>query len=327
MVRPVSSLKRLIVLAASITTLTSVLWTAPSFAKDPFRTTNPRPINDTVESAFNAMFKDGNYVAGEKYLQKATGDEPLAYALKAAIAYLKQDFTTFDTQAKQITKTAEKLVATDPLRGNLYLAVGNFFEGASIYTKDKLTGLPAALGKLQDVFRYMNAAVAIDPKDPEVSLLKGYMDMLLATNLPFSNPDDAIKLLLDQGSPKYLAYRGAAIAYRDTRKLDQALNAVNQSIADTPNNPEMFYLKAQVLFKQKNFTDSITWFDKALAKKDQLPGVVVKDILGERDRAAQLAQSKPALTPTAASSSSPIPTAVSSPSSTPTSTSIPTPTP
>lgn len=293
MVRPVLSLQKLVVLLASVTT--TAVWTlggaAPSFAKDPFRSTNTRDISDNVESAFNALFKDGNYVEGEKYLKKANSDDPLAFSLKAAIAFLNRDIPSFETHSQQVTKAANTLLKTDPLRGNLYLAVGSFFEGAGIYTKDKFAGLPAALTKLQDVFRYMNAATQIDARDPELSLLKGYMDMMLATNLPFSNPDDAIRQLKEYGSPKYLAYRGVAIAYRDLKKLDQALEAVNQSLVDTPNNPEIFYLKAQILFKQKQYTDAVKWFDKALAKKAQLPDGVVKDMTGERDRAAQLATS------------------------------------
>lgn len=296
MIRRVSSLKKLLVVVASITT--TAVWTfgsaAPSFAKDPFRTTNTRDISDNLESAFNALFKEGNYVEGEKYLKKANSDDPLAYSLKAAIAFLNQDIPSFETHSQKVTQSATTLIKTDPLRGNLYLAVGNFFEGAGIYTKDKFAGLPAALTKLQDVFRYMNAASKIDARDPELSLLKGYMDMLLATNLPFSNPDDAIQQLKEYGSPKYLAYRGIAIAYRDLKKLDQALDAVDQSLKDTPNNPEMFYLKAQILFKQKKLAESVNWFDQALAKRAQLPEGVVKDITNERNRAAaQLAASTP----------------------------------
>ncbi len=119
------------------------LSTNPSLAGDPFRTSEPRKIGDQTEAAFKAVFQQGNYPAAEKYLQQALStesNEPLVYAMKASLAYGKKDIATLDSYSKKTLETGEKLIASDPLRGNLYTAVGNFLEGAVIVIREGASG-------------------------------------------------------------------------------------------------------------------------------------------------------------------------------------------
>ncbi|KAM3107792.1 Sll0314/Alr1548 family TPR repeat-containing protein [Phormidesmis sp. 146-33] len=288
------------------TAIAMSLWITPSFAKDPFRTTNPRPIGDKTEAAFKAVFEQGNYKAAETFLRQAEPDEPLAYALQAAMAYNNFQGET-DPQKKQaaidLLKTsagktreaADRLLKTDPLRGNLYLAVSNFIElGYVIGTQGLVRGTPQALGRIQQAFKNLDDAEKIAPQDPELNLIKGYIELLLAVNvsLPLSNPGQAIERLERYASPRYLADRGLAIGYRDMNQLDKALVAINRAIAAAPTNPELSYLKAQILVRQGNNKDSVAFFQKALNQKEQLPQGVVKQIQREFDRTQQRLQNK-----------------------------------
>lgn len=281
--------------------ITTVGLISPSLAKDPFRTTNPRNISDSTEEAFRAIFERGDYPAASRALEEADPNEPLTYALKSSVAYLNIDQKALkksDPEAlknlglmkENATRTrelAEKLTAQDPLRGNLYTAIGHLLEGATVYIQDQIASIPQVLEKLKEVFKYMNAAEAVDPKDPELSLLKGSMDLILSTIIPFSNPDQAVQQLSNYAAPRSLAFRSIAVAYRDLKQPDKALEAVDQALAGTPDNPEVLYLKAQILTKQERHQDALTFFDQALAKKEQLPPSIVKSLTRERDRAAR----------------------------------------
>ncbi len=247
------------------------LWATPTFAADPFRPNNGRDIGNNTEAAFNAIFKDGNYKEAQRYLSQAESteaNEPLAYAMLASLAYTSQDWETLNRYATKTLQTGERLIGTDPLRGNLYTAAGHFLEGAYNFHKDGPVG---ALGKLQKVFQYLDEAKKIDPNDPELNLLTGYMDLMLAVNLPFSDPAEAIERLENHGSPSYLAYRGIAIGYRDLKQYPKAMEYVERAIALTPDNPELSYLKAQILVKQGKKPEAIEFFKKALEKQAQLP--------------------------------------------------------
>ena len=121
------------------------------------------------------------------------------------------------------------------------------------------------------------------------------MDLLLAVNLPFSNPEQALARLEKFAGPRYLAYRGLAIGYRDLDQYPEALQAVDRALKATSDNPELFYLKAQILAEQGKkqndpslVKEAVSNFDKAIAKKDQLPNDLVKQIERERKRAARL---------------------------------------
>lgn len=283
---------------SSAIVLTLSLWVNPTLAQDPFRATNQRKIGDKTAAAFQAIFKEGNYTNAERYLQQAESsepNEPLNYAMKASLAYINKDLNSSNAYGQKTLATAEQLMTTDPLRGNLYAAVGHFLQGAAVLTRDgTVKGMPQALSELRQVYKYMDKAEAISSTDPELNLLRGYMDLMLAVNLPFSNPDQAIERLEKFAGPRYLAYRGIAIAYRDLDQDDKALESVERALQRTPGNPELLYLKAQVLAEQgKNqnnqsiLKQAVSVFDRALAKKEQLPDPTVKQIQQERRRAVE----------------------------------------
>jgi tetratricopeptide (TPR) repeat protein len=252
-----------------------------------------------TEAAFKAIFQQGNYPAAERYLQQAISkepNEPLAYAMNASLAYGNKDWAKLDTYSHKTLETGQKLITNDPLRGNLYTAVGHFLEGAVILTREgTVNGVPQAFSRLRQVYEYLDKAEAISANDPELNLIKGYMDLLLAVNLPFASPDRAIERLEKNAAPGYLVVRGIALAYRDLKRYTQALEYVNRAIESTSDNPEIYYLKAQILKNlgqkeksQQMIREAIANFDKALTKKSQLPGDLVKQIERERKNAASL---------------------------------------
>lgn len=246
-----------------------------AIAGDPFRATAPRDISATSEQVFYAMFRDGNYVEARQYLENAdaaANRDPMFHALGAVFHYLDEDWSALASKAQLTQEAAAGIADTDPLRSNLYQAVGVFLEGAHIIqTRGIAQGTPAALGLLQQVFNAMEAAEKIDPTDPELSLLKGFMDLLLAVNLPFTDPAQAIARLETYGNPDYVAYRGIALGYRDLGQHEQALNAVDTAIDTAPANPDLLYLKAQILRRLDRNAESIDVFGEALAYADQLP--------------------------------------------------------
>lgn len=277
---------------AGVCAIALSLWAHPILAGDPFRSNSPKPIGDATEAAFQALFKEGNYKeAAERYLPEATSkepNEPLIYAMKASLAYTdwqgNKDNEALNALKSYTTKTletAEQLKATDPLRGNLYTAVSHALEAAVILGEDgTLKGAPKALSKLQEVYGNLDAAEKIDPNDPELNLLKGWMDLLIAVNLPFSNPEQAIEKL-KKASPAYLANRGMAVGYRDLKQYDKALQYADIALQETPDNPELQYLKAQILVGQDRNQQAKEYFQKALEKSNQLPKDLVAQLVRE----------------------------------------------
>lgn len=282
-----------------VTVTTSILLNIlvnPSFAGDPFRSREPHKIGDRTEAVFNAIFQQGNYPAAKDALQKAVSsepNEPLIYALQASLAYQNQDQTNLAKYSRKTLETGQNLIASDPLRGNLYTAVGHFLEGAVILKREgTVNGAPLAFSRLRKVYTYLDRAEEISANDPELNLIRGYMDLMLAVNLPFTSPDDAINRLEKNAAPGYLVDRGIALAYRDLKQHSQALDYVNRALKTTADNPEIYYLKAQILHekgkKEKSqdlIKEAIIHFDKALAKKSQLPANLVKQIEYERNQA------------------------------------------
>ncbi|ARV62040.1 hypothetical protein BZZ01_28485 [Nostocales cyanobacterium HT-58-2] len=279
-------------------TLVLNAWANPAFAADPFRTKEPRNIGDKTEAAFKAIFQQGDYQIADRYLQQALSkepNEPLAYAMKASLAYTNKDWATLDAYSKKTSETAQNLISKDPLRGNLYAAVGLFLEGAVILQREgTVKGAPEALSRLRQVYQHLDKAEAISANDPELNLLKGYMDLMLAVNLPFSNPQQAIEKLEKNAAPQYLADRGIALAYRDLKQFPQALDYANRALKVTTDNPELYYLKAQILREQAKkeqnsqlMQEAVNNFDKALTKKSQLPGDLARQIERERRKAAE----------------------------------------
>jgi tetratricopeptide (TPR) repeat protein len=114
----------------------------------------------------------------------------------------------------------------------------------------------------------------------------------LSVSLPFANPDEAINRLQTNAAPQYLTNRGIAIAYRDLKQYPQALDYADRAIKEASDNPELYYLKAQILKgqgsqekSQQLIREAIANFDKALTKKSQLPRQLVQQIEKERDSA------------------------------------------
>ncbi|QQE64770.1 hypothetical protein GFS31_14520 [Leptolyngbya sp. BL0902] len=275
-------------LAGALTTAMVGLSGLPALAGDPFRPNTPHAIGDATEAAFKALFYEGNYTAAKQLANQAIAsepNEPMNYAIAAALDYLDQDLSSLLEKAQQTQSAAAALKETDPLRGHLYTAVGLFLEGAHVIQTQGLTrGTPTVLRLLQRVFGELNAAEAINPNDPELSLLKGFMDLLLAVNLPFANPDQAISRL-QQGYPAYLSHRGIAIGLRDLQRYDEALVEANRALTAAPSNPDLMYLKAQILFLQQDFQGSLPYYAAALARADQLPATTVRQIRFEECRA------------------------------------------
>ncbi|MFM7470702.1 MAG: Sll0314/Alr1548 family TPR repeat-containing protein [Nodosilinea sp.] len=258
---------------------------APAGAADPFRLTNPHGIGAASESAFKALFYAGDYVGAQRLVNQAIvaePKEPMNYAMAAALSYLNNDLEGLARQAQLTQQAAEALKATDPLRGHLYSAVGVFMEGAHVLqTQGIARGTPTALRMLQQVFSELQAAEKVNPADPELSLLKGFMDLLLAVNLPFANPDQAIARL-QNGYPTYLSHRGIAIGLRDLKRYDQALAEVNKALLEAPKNPDLLYLKAQILALKGDPKASIPVYTETLTYAQQLPRPVVWQIRYEK---------------------------------------------
>lgn len=257
----------------------------PAWAGDPFRTTNPHAIGDATEAAFNAMFREGDYVETQRLVQIAVTEdpnEPMVHAMAAATAYLNNDWDGLAGHAEMTQTTADALMATDPLRGNIYSAVGIFLEGAHVLqTQGIARGTPTALRMLQQVFDRLDEAEKIAPDDPELSLLQGFMNLLLAVNLPFANPDQAIARL-EQGYPPYLSHRGIALGLRDLGRYDEALTQVNKAIEAAPENPDLLYLKAQILRLKGDNAQSVNLYTQTLNYESQLPVPTVRQIKFEQ---------------------------------------------
>ncbi|GGA22458.1 Sll0314/Alr1548 family TPR repeat-containing protein [Okeania sp. KiyG1] len=261
---------------------------------DPFRKKNPIEIGEKTEAAFKAMFEEGDYKQAKDYLKIAESEEisePLVYAMISSLHYLDENWESLKLYAQKTTEVAENLIAINPVRGNIYAATGQFLEGAYIIsTEGTLKGAPKALEKLRKALNHFETAERINSSDPELNLLKGYMDLMLAVNLPFSDPEKAIKTLQEKAYPHHLAYRGVAVAYRDLDKLEKALEYVDKVLLEVPDNPEVHYLKAQILVAQARDKDNDLSmrkkarenFDMALEKSDKMPRRLVAQVFFEQ---------------------------------------------
>jgi tetratricopeptide (TPR) repeat protein len=264
----------------------ATLWATPTLAGDPFRANSPRAIDDQTEAAFDALFEQGNYRSAQQLLQAAATDEPLAYAMKASLAFMNEDFDAMQQNATLTREAAERLLEADPLRGHIYVAAGHFLEGAyAVTVQGVVRGTPTALNRLQLVFDHLKSAEEIDSTDPELNLIKGYMDLMLAVNLPFSDPDQAIDRLESYAAPEHLAQRGIAIAYRDLNQQDEAMAAVERALQTAPDNPDLLYLKAQILVQQERDQESLVFFQRALERQTQLLPNLAGQIAWEACRA------------------------------------------
>jgi tetratricopeptide (TPR) repeat protein len=269
---------------ASIGTLLLTLVAAsPSFAADPFRTTNARAIGNETQKAFELMFKEGDYAASVKQLDvalKTEVSEPLLFALRGSTDYAKGDYLGMKVAGDRVRLNAIALKGKDNLRAYIYLAVSDLIEAGYIVKAEGISSAPRALPLVQSVFDNIKKAQDIDPKDPELNLVKGYIDMLIASVLPMSDLDTALVSLKQFSAPDYLKYRGIALAYRDARRPDLALDAVNKAIASAPNNPELNYLKGQILWMQGGNSMPIAkqQFEIALKKSKQMNSSLLAEI-------------------------------------------------
>jgi tetratricopeptide (TPR) repeat protein len=74
------------------------------------------------------------------------------------------------------------------------------------------------------------------------------------------------------------------VGYRDLNQQEQALAAVDRALQETPNNPDLLYLKAQILTRQSNHQASLRFYRRALAQQNQLPRSLVIQISFEECR-------------------------------------------
>ncbi|MGF1514791.1 MAG: Sll0314/Alr1548 family TPR repeat-containing protein [Elainellaceae cyanobacterium] len=266
-------------------TLSLAIAAALPASADPFRSDSPRQLDPDVEAAFDAMFKAGDYQQADGLLQNASESEPLTHAMQATLAYLSEDWDQLGQEADQTLASATQLLEQDPLRGHLYTAVGHFMQGGhALSTQDAVSATPLVLNKLRLVFDHFEQATEIDPSDPELNLIRGYMDLLLAVNLPFSSPDEAIDKFSSFGAPAHLVNRGLAIAYRDLNQYDQAIASIDQALQQAPSNPDLYYLKAQILRLQGDLDGSVQLFNQALKQQAQLPTNLANQIAREMCR-------------------------------------------
>jgi tetratricopeptide (TPR) repeat protein len=263
-------------------------------AGDPFRATKPQPIGPLTESAFKAMFQEGNYLKAAAELEKAQkseAKEPLVYSLLATMAFLEENWGDVAKYSAQTKTTALQLKASQPLRSSLYQGVGTLMEAGynlSPAGEGTVKGVPRALGQLQEVYSLFNGAKQIDAKDPELNLIQGFMDLLVATKLPLANANDAIDRLQKNARPSFMADWGIAIGKRDQKKYDEAIVSVDRAIAAAPTQPELHYLKGQILYlkgKDKKdvalFRQAQPEFRQALSKSPQLAKKAVAQLFIE----------------------------------------------
>ncbi|MGK7926734.1 MAG: Sll0314/Alr1548 family TPR repeat-containing protein [Spirulina sp.] len=277
---------------SSAVAIASIGWGSLALAGDPFQRNPEKPIGDATEEVFEAMFKEGDYREAERLITRALredDDEPLVHALQAALAYNKNDWETLRIHGEKTKETAERLMSKDPVRGNLYNGIGLMLEGAYDVLKNK--NYLSAVPKLQRIFQALDAAKDADPSDPELNLAKGYMELLLAVNLPFSSPDTAIENFERTAKPAYLRDRGLALAYRDLGRFQEALDRVERVQKETGDNPEITYLKAQILHelgkqenKSKIVREAVELFSDALDEIEQFPNPDVNQPQIEREK-------------------------------------------
>jgi tetratricopeptide (TPR) repeat protein len=266
----------LVVLIAAATAM-------PSWAADPFRSQNARAIGSETQKAFELMFKEGNYTAAVKQLDLAVrteANDPLLFALRASTFYAKEDYLGMQVAGKRVRTNAEALKGKDDLRAYIYLAASDLIEAGYIVKTEGVSSAPRALPLVQSVFDNIQKAKDIDPNDPELNLIKGYIDMLIASVLPLSDLESALESLRQYAAPDYLKWRGIALAYRDARKPEPALDAVNKALVSAPNNPELHYLKGQVLWMQggSSIPTAKKQFELALSKSKQMNPSLLAEI-------------------------------------------------
>ncbi|MGD1850211.1 MAG: Sll0314/Alr1548 family TPR repeat-containing protein [Cyanophyceae cyanobacterium] len=261
-----------------------------AIAGDPFRSSDPHDIGDRTEAAFEALFVEGHYPEANKAILRAIEEEPgepLAHALNGALAYVSEDWERLQTAAAATEKAAAALIDTNPLRGNLYAAVGHALWGGFAISEGgsgPFQGGPEAFSRLQQAKAALDKANDIDPDDPELNLLRGFLDLLVAGNLPFLNLDGAISQL-QKAQPGHLRHYGLAMANRYLNQPELALAEIELAIAIAPENPHLVHFRGQVLAKLGQATQDVSQLQRAeqdfvsvLAKHEQLPRPMIRHL-------------------------------------------------
>jgi tetratricopeptide (TPR) repeat protein len=258
----------------------------PAWAADPFRQGNQsRPIKPETTAVFQALFQRGHYTEGRQLLPQALSadkQEPLTTTLAGTIAYLDGDMTAVNRYGTQTEQLGASLMLRDPLRGNLYQAVGKAMQAAfdvSDAGSGKVLGVPLALLKVQESMQFLERARAVNANDPELNLLQGYIEWALSSNLGLFSPEQARQRLETLAAPNYLSLRGVALVLRDQKKNDAALTAVDQALQTAPDNPELLFLKAQILRGAQRNAEGLKVIEQALARQEQLPQPIVREML------------------------------------------------
>ncbi|MFZ9737498.1 MAG: Sll0314/Alr1548 family TPR repeat-containing protein [Prochlorotrichaceae cyanobacterium] len=265
----------------------------PAWAGDPFRSSNPEAIGDRTEAAFTALFQEGDYPKAAEALQIAQeqeGEEPLVYALNASIAFLQEDWSSLRNYGRETLTKGEGLIESSPVRGYTYVAIGEILEGAYALSPEgegSLRGVSTAVGKLKRAYTALQKAKDINPTDPELNLIQGFMELMVSLYVPLTKPDQAIEQLENNAAPDYLANWALAIAYRDLDRYELALSALEEALQGS-SNPQLYYLRAQIRIRQglsaENQSDLIqaqSDFRRALARSSQLPKRLVGQIFRE----------------------------------------------
>lgn len=257
-------------------------------AADPFRSgTGARPMGPALESAFEDFFRNGSYLNSTQKLSIAQAEnpkEPLVYSLQAALAYLNNQPDRLLTLAQKTQQTAQAIRARDGARSHLYWGIGKGLEGVSYYLQDGDIGLIKALPYASSMVMEIDKARQMAPNDPEINLVAGYVGTILAKQ-KLKTYDEALDAFRKAG-PAYLSLRGQALVYRDIKNYPQAQIMVEKALTAAPKNPDLLYLKGQILALQKRPMDAISFFDQALALGRQLPESIKKQI--RRERSSQL---------------------------------------
>jgi Tfp pilus assembly protein PilF len=256
-----------------------LFYTSPALAQDPFRKgPDARPMGPALESAFEDFFRTGEFQKASQKLGKAQAEnpnEPLVYTLQAAIAYLNGQRDKMLEMTQKTREVSQAIESKDAARSHLYRGIAQGLEGSSYYLKDGLPGIPKALTYVSSMFLEIDKAKQLAPDDPEVNLLVGYINTLL------NKYDDALQEFRKAGPP-YLSYRGQALVYRDTKAYPKAQAMVDKALAAAPQNPDLLYLKGQILALQSKPSEAIALFDQALTIGKQLPESTKKQIRIER---------------------------------------------
>jgi tetratricopeptide (TPR) repeat protein len=263
--------------------LAILLCASSALAADPFRVGfKARPMGASLQSAFEDFFRYGRYQSSDQKLTKAQAEnpnEPLVYTLQAATAYQNQQKDVFLTTLPKIRAASKAIAEKDVARSHLYRGIAQGLEG--YFLKDSVTDLPKTLTYASSMLLEIDKAHQLSPNDPEINLFVGFINMVLGKR------DEALTNFQKAGPP-YLALRGQALVYRDTKDYPNAQIAVDKAIAVAPKNPELLYLKAQILSLQKNPTEAVKYFDQAIKLGNELPEGTLKQI--NKERSSQISQ-------------------------------------